>query len=144
MRLRFTSAIVVTLAVGWASASAAPVPKAVKAKPKSTEPTLEQKLIGTWRLDGEDVYVEYMPGGVLEMRFESAGGGCLTLRSPRAYKVLEPDAEYPLGRLDADYGFRGIVKLAPGLELIEKVTGDEMVKRNSAGVVQRYERVKDK
>ncbi len=139
MRFRFTPALVLTLAVGWVSAPAAPVPK------KKT--TLEDKLVGTWRLvrekgenPGYTLYVEYKAGGVLEVRYEYAGDLLPKETYTGTYKAIEPDDANPLGSIDWTID----EPTGPRSEVakVSTLTADELTEVDPKGKAERFERVK--
>jgi hypothetical protein len=150
VRLRFTPALVLTLAVGWALAAAAPVPKALKAK--APPKTFEQKLTGIWLLvseapneKGVTKEVEYRPGGKLVVRLEyKMDDGAFTMEEVGSYQVFDPDAANPRRLNVSGSKLRGLVKITPGLETVETLSDEVMTKQNAEGITERYVRLKDR
>lgn len=150
MRLGFTPVLVLTAAVGWALASAAPVPKGLKAK--ASPKTLEQKLIGNWLLvseapneSGVTKEVEYKPGGKLIVRVEFKGDDiAIIAEDVGSYKVLDADDADPRRLNVSGPKHRGLIKIAPGLETIDTLSDEVMTKRNAEGISERYVRLKSK
>jgi uncharacterized protein (TIGR03066 family) len=140
VRLRFTPVLVVTLAAGWASAPAAPVPKA-KAK------TVEEKVLGKWKMvtsQGEPVrtpyfYIVYKKGGEMEFRREYAGQEPSV--SPGKYKAAEPTDEHKFGTIDWTVNEGGAER--GELSRITELTDDVLEFKDPDGLVERFERVKD-
>jgi uncharacterized protein (TIGR03066 family) len=141
VRLKFTPALVLMLAVGWALAPAAPVPKA-KAK------TLDEKVLGKWKLvasqgqpqPNSNFRIVYKKGGELEFHREQ-GAGREPVVFKGKYKTAEPTDENKLGTIEwtinEDGEERGEVSRITELE------DDVLEFKDPQGLVERFERVKD-
>jgi len=123
---------------------AAPVPKAKK------QPTLEEQLIGKWRMvasRGQAVpnasfHIVYQKDGEMQFVYETPGGGPGTVYTGK-YTAGAPDADNKLGTIDwkinQGNGFnRG------ELSRITELTEDILEFKDPEGVVERFERVKEK
>ena len=136
MRVLVLSAAVL---VGFTTATAAPVPK-VKAK------SVEEKLIGKWKMVGSDngvssnFYVVYKKGGEMEFRYEDNAGQARTVYQGK-FKAGEPDDTYKLGSIDWTVkqggGERGEVSK------ILEFTDDILEFVDPQGVKEKFERVKE-
>jgi uncharacterized protein (TIGR03066 family) len=123
-----------------AIAPAAPVPKAAKAK------TVEDRLVGKWKMVGGDngvssgFCVVYAKGGEMEFRYE--GGGNARTVYPGKFKTTEPDDENKFGTIDwtVTQGGRERGEVSRILELSD----DTLEFVDPQGVKERFERVKEK
>jgi uncharacterized protein (TIGR03066 family) len=119
---------------------AAPVPKA-------KAPTLEDKLLGKWKLvssQGKAVpnstfHVAYLKDGVLEFRYE-AGKAKPTVYKGK-YKLGEPTDENKLGTIDWTVK-QGTTERGE-LSRITELSDDVLEFKDPEGLVERFERVKE-
>lgn len=122
------------------TANAAPVPKA-KTK------TVEEKVIGTWKLvpekgknPGYTLFVEYKTNGVMVFRTVYDQNLLPTEEYTGTYTVVEPDEVNKFGTIDWS------IKDADGRRSetarISKLTDDELTEVDPKGVVEHFERVK--
>jgi hypothetical protein len=122
------------------TATAAPVPKALKAR------SIEDRLIGKWKMIGSDngvstnFHVIYSKNGVMEFRYEDNNGNARTLY-PGKFKANEPTDDDKLGTIDwtvrQGNGERG------ERSRILELTDDILEFVDPQGVKEKFQRVKD-
>lgn len=137
MRVVFPLALVCILG----TVVAAPVPK-----PKAK--TLEQKLIGTWKLVPENgknlgytLYLEYKAGGAMEIRYEFTGNQLPPDVYAGTYQAIDPDAENKLGSINWSVTEDG--RTRSEVAKITQLTDDELTEVDPKGVVEVFVRVKE-
>lgn len=121
---------------------AAPVPKVKKA------PTLEEKLLGKWRLvatrgvraPNSTFHIVFMKDGKLEFRYEQPGGAPQGV-STGTYTLGEPTDENKFGTFEWTVGQGAQVRAEH--DRFTDLTDDEFEVVDPAGITQRYERVKE-
>lgn len=119
---------------------AAPVPK-VKAK------TLEEKLLGKWKLvaakgqptPNSTFHVVYLKDGELEFRYESPKAVGTVYKGK--YKVGEPTDENKLGTID--WTIKQGTTERGEVSRITELTDDVLEFKDPEGLVERFERVKE-
>lgn len=119
---------------------AAPVPKA-------KAPTLDQKLLGKWRmvasrgnpLPTSTFHIVYLKDGELEFRNEFGDGKASV--SKGTYKVGEPTDENKLGTIDWKINQGGAER--GEVSRITELSDDILEFKDPEGVVERFERVKE-
>ena len=132
-------ALVATLLILTPSLVAAPVPKA-------KAPTLEQKLLGKWKMvasRGQPVpnstfHFVCLKDGELEFRYEGKGKATVYKGT---YKVGEPTDENKLGTIDWKINQNGSER--GETSRITELTDDVLEFKDPEGVVERFERVKE-
>lgn len=137
--MRTVSTLLATF-VGVAVLLAAPVPKEKKAK------TVEEKVVGRWKMTGSDngvssnFYIVFGKGGELEFRYDYDTGRPSTVY-PGKFKTTEPDDENKLGTIDwtvkQGAGERGEVSR------ILELTDDILEFVDPKGVKEKFERVRE-
>jgi uncharacterized protein (TIGR03066 family) len=133
-------AVVATLLILTPALVAAPVPKA-------KAPTLEQKLLGKWKMvasRGQAVpnstfHFVMQKDGELEFRYEGRGNGTVYKGS---YKVGEATDENKLGTIEWRINQNGSER--GETSRITELSDDILEFKDPEGVVERFERVKEK
>lgn len=121
---------------------AAPVPKLKK------PPTLEEKLLGKWRLvasrgmpvPNSTFHLVFLKGGELEFRYEQPGAAPTQVFTG-IYTLGEPDDESKYGTFEWTVPQHGLVRTEK--DRITELSDDTFEIIDPNGVVQRYERVKE-
>lgn len=122
---------------------AAPVPKAKK------PPTLEEQLLGKWRMvasrgraiPNSTFHIVYLKDGELQFVYETPGGGPGTVYTG-TYTAGAPDADNKLGTIDWKINQGGAER--GELSRITELTEDILEFKDPEGVVERFQRVKEK
>jgi hypothetical protein len=135
-------AAAVLLVLVGAALFAAPVPKVKK------QPTLEEKLLGKWRLvanrgvkvPNSTFHMVFLKDGKLEFHYAQPGGVPQNV-STGTVVYGEPTAESKFGSIDWAVGQGGQVRAE--LDHFTELTDDEFELVDPAGITQRYERVKE-
>lgn len=115
-------------------------------KPAKKEKTVEEKLIGKWKMvkaNGEavafDFFIVYKKGG--EMEFVRGTGDDAEV-SKGKYKTAEPDKDNKLGTVDWTVNEGGNER--GELSKINELTDDKLAFTDPQGIREDFERVKEK
>lgn len=135
-----TAAVVLLVLCG--AVLAAPVPKVKK------PPTLEEQLLGKWRLvanrgmvvPNSTFHMVFLKGGELEFRYEGRGVGAQPV-SAGTYTLGEPDDENKYGTFEWTVTQNGLARAEK--DRITELSDDALEIIDPNGIVQRYERVKE-
>lgn len=134
-------AVLMLLVLGGA-VLAAPVPKLKK------PPTLEEKLLGKWRLvvnrgmavPNPTFHIAFQKGGELEFRYEQPGAAPTQVFTGTC-TLGEPDDESKYGTFEWTVTQNGLRRTEK--DRITELSDDTFEIIDPNGVVQRYERVKE-
>jgi uncharacterized protein (TIGR03066 family) len=106
--------------------------------PKKKEPTPEEKLLGKWNLvkqrgtEVNDVWIEFAKDGKLNLHF-GAGMGNVTYKGK--YKADKETIDYEIDMAGETHGEKLKIK---------SLTDDKLVTEDPDGVVEEFERAKEK
>jgi len=142
MRTILTAVFAVSLG---ALLMAADPPKEEKKDEKKVK-SLEDQLLGTWKLvksDGNDpegpFQIVYKKGGVLEFHI---GEGDQTTIHKGKYKAIDPDKDNKLGTIDWTIDEGGSER--GEVSKINELTADKLTFTDPQGIKEEFERVKEK
>lgn len=125
------------------------LPAAAAPVPKEKKKTVEEKIVGTWKLvktdsgnvSGYTFTITFKKGGEMAFTRTYDGNDIPARTSPGKFKATEPDEKYKLGSIDwtvkEGSSERGEVSK------ILKLTDDEMEFEDPDGLKESFQRVKD-